>query len=321
MILFPLILLIIQLPFFLQDPSPLGTNISVFNNFFGTWSENYTFLFKLSKVVIVLLSAISLYSLVNKLELQRVKGHHALYWFGFLNSFFLGAEMDLSIPIANLFVILSLSRTLSVYRDSKAYSVAFDAGLYLGCAILFNPFYFLLILFTFIALSTLKTLNYREVILAIAGLLAPVIMVTFVIYFFDLSVPSYFGQLSWTPGEMFDLIKNNVNDASVLSFIGNLLTIVVIVYGVFKIIQIANSENTKRSKVFQLFFILTVFMAIIQLLSKLNGMNVPSIIILSVPLSGLMIHFFTGAKLTWISISLFYIWLIIAIVNGVVAII
>ncbi len=312
--LFPLVLLIIFIPFFIINVVS-SNNLSVFQSFFINGESNYPILMKILLLVVIMISAFILQKSILGLELQRDRGNHSLYWYGFFNCLFLTSELDLSIPISNLLLIAALLRVFSVYRNQNANKEAFDSGLLLGMASLFNPFYSILILFILIALTTLKTLNFREITLSFVGLFTPIFFTYFSAYFFDLDIQAYYTQLSWNPKDMLSLINNKVDKATSLEIFGSIMTLLVIVYGVFKLIQIANSENTRRSKIFQLLFILTLFMVTIQLLSRLNGMNSASIIILSVPISAMMIHFFSGNRLKWIPLSLFYLWFVTALIN------
>jgi len=321
MLLFPVALLIFQLPFIFQSDLVVGGGISILSDFFKSLSEDYIGILKALRIVILLISGFVLHKLVISLDIQRDRGHQALYWFCFLNSFFLGTELDLSIPLANLFLILSLNRNLSVYRDKKTYSIAFDSGFYIGCAVLFNPFYILLILFTLIGLTSLKTLNYREVLLVLIGLVTPLIFALFAIYFFDLAYLDYLKKLVFIGDDVPKIKITELAQMKPLDILSNVLTIVILVYSVIKLIQIANKENTRRSKLIQLVFILTIAVALIRLLSRMYDLNVPSIVILSVPFSIMMIHFFTGRKRTWIPISLFYIWFIVVVTNCILQVV
>jgi len=315
MLLFPIALLIFQLPFLLQEEQHGGINVSVFSDALKYLADNNQIILKIMRVIIILLSGFILHRFLARLDVQRDRGHHALYWFIMFNSFFLSAELDLSIPLANLFLILSMNRTLSVYRDKKSYGVAFDSGFFIGCAVLFNPFYIVLIFFTLVGLTTLKTLNYREVIMVFVGLLVPLFLTSFIIYFFDLEFSNFFKQLILNSENIPELGINKIDNLGSLKIFANVLTIIVLVYSVLKLIQIANKENTRRSKVIQLIFILTIIMGVIRLISRTYGMEVPSVVILSVPLSMMMIHFFSGKKRQWIPISLFYLWFIVCSTN------
>lgn len=321
LLLFPVALLICQLPFLFQSDLAVVDGISMFSGFFQSLGENYVGLLKAMRIIVLLISGFVLHQLVVRLDIQRDRGHHALYWFCFLNSFFLGPELDLSIPLANLFLILSLNRTLSVYRDKKSYSIAFDSGFFIGCAVLFNPFYIILVLFTLIGLTSLKTLNYREVLLVIIGMITPLLITAFVIYFFDLAYLDFFKKLVFINDDLAKLDIADMAQLKPLNVFGNLLTIVILVYSVIKLIQIANKENTRRSKLIQLLFILTIAVGLIRLLSRMYDLNVPSIVILSVPFSMMMIHFFTGKKRHWIPISLFYLWFIISATNCILEVV
>lgn len=308
----PAIMLLCAIPFFLKSDFTYLSPFSIFSDLNDYLATSNVTLLKIIKMVIVIVSAMTLHNIIESIELDRYKSHGTLYWLIFFNTLFFNANVDISITFANLFLILSFRRIVSVYRDKKAYSVAFDASFFIGVATLFNVFYALLILFVIFSLTTLKTLNTREIILCLIGFIAPIAITAFCFYLFDIQATLPFEKITWNSA---NVLTNSTRNG--LSIAASIVTMAVIVLGILKLMSETRSEKVRISNLLQTVLAMSVVMALVQILNRTNGSEDTAIVVLSVPISILMMYFQSGRKRQWIPISLFYIWLILTVLSVV----
>ena len=87
--------------------------------------------------------------------------------------------------IANLFLIASLHRLFSIYREELSLAAVFDSAFLLGIGGLFYTPVFTFILIPFISLIILKPFKLREWILVICGLLLPLLLSVALLFLFN----------------------------------------------------------------------------------------------------------------------------------------
>lgn len=96
--------------------------------------------------------------------------------------------------VANTFAIASISASFSIYKRFKPEVSLFRSGFWTGMAALFAPFYILLLVLNFVALSSLRTFSVKEMTQIIIGLAAPLITSLAVLYYFE--IPGFWKSIS-----------------------------------------------------------------------------------------------------------------------------
>lgn len=113
------------------------------------------------------------------------------------------------ILIANLFVLPSLYFLMNSYREEKALSEFFKAGLFMGLASFFYIHYIYLFPVCIIALMILRAFNWREWTVLIIGLLAPLYVYICISYLTNNSV---FDELSLMKNTLLNFQKPLISE-------------------------------------------------------------------------------------------------------------
>lgn len=82
-----------------------------------------------------------------------------------------------SLQPANLFLLFALGAVFSIYQRSETKMAVFNAGLWLGIALLFNAYYLVFLLLLFIAGLTLNSLSEKMLLRFIVGSFLPLFIV------------------------------------------------------------------------------------------------------------------------------------------------
>jgi hypothetical protein len=97
--------------------------------------------------------------------------------------------------IANIFILLSLISITETYREEQVLSKIFNGALYTSLATFFYVNYSFFILFYFIALLILRPFNWREWVITLLGLIAPVFTYFCIGYLVNIPFTDFFTQI------------------------------------------------------------------------------------------------------------------------------
>lgn len=111
--------------------------------------------------------------IVGTLEFELRGSHIPAFCFSIICSTLLFESGFHLILIALLPLLLSIYKILSVYRESKAFPKYFEAGFWLGVAILLYKPFVLLIPFYILTIAYTRTFSWREWFLPIVGVITP----------------------------------------------------------------------------------------------------------------------------------------------------
>lgn len=94
--------------------------------------------------------------------------------------------------VANVFILISLIYVTETYREENVLSQIFGGALFTSLATFFYINYAFFIFFYFIALIILRAFNWREWLVAVLGLAAPVFIYTCIGYLINLPFTNFF---------------------------------------------------------------------------------------------------------------------------------
>lgn len=87
--------------------------------------------------------------------------------------------------MANFFYILALFELLGIYKKSDCATNLFNSGLWIAIGSLFYPSYLALFVLTIVAINTLRSLKFRDILIVLSGILVPYIYALVYFYWTD----------------------------------------------------------------------------------------------------------------------------------------
>lgn len=207
------------------------------------------------------------------------------------------------------FLLFSLDKVLSVYRQVSSKHEAFIAGLWAGVAVLFFVPALLFILFIWIAISVLKRSNWREWILALAGTLLPLFFLMSFRYAFTgetaIKIRTF---IHVSPGEFPFLFQNEIHAMMLVLFSFLLLASL----GSWLARMSGTVMKTRRQR--QVLLLYFVFGVCSALAGWFTG-NTFSCIMLIVPFSVFISSWLVHSKVGWMADGLFYIFCLLLVTS------
>lgn len=152
--------------------------------FFKSISLNHTILSIALSAILCFIQSLLVNSIVNENKFLQRKSYIAGALFILFTSFFKEGLLLSPASMAFTFLILSVERIFSLFKNEKPNTAIFDVGFFIAIATLF---YFPSILFLFLAyigLSTIRAFAYREWVIILIGFLCPFFLV-FTYYFWN----------------------------------------------------------------------------------------------------------------------------------------
>lgn len=117
----------------------------------------------------------------------------------FLYLFFSALSLDKNLVhpalIANIFILLSLNALIDTYREENVLSKLFNAAFYATLAVFLYINYAFFIFLFFIALITLRSFNWRELVISLLGFIAPVFIYACFSYLINSASSVFFKDL------------------------------------------------------------------------------------------------------------------------------
>jgi len=118
--------------------------------------------------------AILLSVLTIRHEMVDKQNYIPVFLYVFFNALIMNKELLHPALFANIFILLALNALIDVYREEEALSKIFNAGVYTSLSVFFYLNYTFLIALFFISFSILRPFSWREWIISLLGLVAPV---------------------------------------------------------------------------------------------------------------------------------------------------
>lgn len=144
-------------------------------------------------LAIICLTAIQLNNMLNEIEVFSKITHVSFLLtitFGSILSQRGGLEPAI---ISNFFMVLAMRSILKVYHQNSVIGLTFDAGLWVGIAILFEPLYVITLLSVLIGVLTLRAADWREILFLLIGAALPFSFLLAILFILDINyeLPSY----------------------------------------------------------------------------------------------------------------------------------
>lgn len=142
---------------------------------------------------IICLTAIQLNNMLNEIEVFSKITHVSFLLtitFGSILSQRGGLEPAI---ISNFFMVLAMRSILKVYHQNSVIGLTFDAGLWIGIAVLFEPLYIITLVSVLIGVLTLRAADWREILFLLIGAALPFSFLLAILFVFDITYifPSY----------------------------------------------------------------------------------------------------------------------------------
>jgi len=203
--------------------------------------------------------------------------------------------------MANIFILLSLIYVTDTYRDEFALSKIFNAAFFISLAMFFYINYAFFIVFFFIVLLVLRPFSWREWLIGIAGLLAPVFIYFCIGYLTNIRFSDFFTYL-------LNLFTNFQRPLLSEYFYPLFLGLIILVgLGIGKHVTKGLGGKIKTQKNLSLMYWL-LLLSLINFFSKNNTSYFP-LIASVIPISVLLSDYFYNIKQLKIANTLFFLLL------------
>ncbi len=215
--------------------------------------------------------------------------------------------------LANVLILLSIRRLLRIYRIANATSMLFDAGVFMGLAVLVYPPMALVLPFLWVGMTQLRSSSFREWLLPMAGLLVPVVYTAAAYWYYDF-MPNIIEFTTFE--EHFGLRHQHQSTSTTVFNILLLMSVLIGALGIVSFITSLGSSTVHRKNTRKSFLWLSFFLALVYIyvgfLSDTEG-GFAGILLL--PISVLSAKWYSGERRK-ILISLpFYLWCLLVLVH------
>jgi hypothetical protein len=210
----PLLALAVCFPQFMNPtnnlvdrPMPLYALVNAFAS--GPFLQHFFF------YLVLIINALLLNSIVIKHQLLLKNTNLVASLFLLIAATATNALTLSPLLFANVFLILALDKTLTLYNQQKVFSLCFQVGFLVAIAAhLYRPAALFLFLF-FIALLVIRTFVWRDWIIALLGFLVP-FLYSWTYYFWNGELSVYYGLL-FSLSEVFQRSEFQWNTLQVVS--------------------------------------------------------------------------------------------------------
>jgi hypothetical protein len=265
-----------------------GDTMPMFNTFFR-WISYFPIGALVLGFAVLLLEAFTLNSFINKHSLLKQSSYLPAFFYILFCSCRHTLICFYPSLVASLFLILALRRLAESYKKEKALSELFDAGLFIGIAALVYVPVIVFVLFLWIAVLVMRSLNWRDWIVSLIGFALPFIFAMG--YFTVFYSPEHF----WYDRIM--LAFGNYKLGLSMPWKGMLLFICLIITAIvsswFYINKI--SDNILKAQKVSILMLWFVFFALASIVLSPEK-NARSFVILAMPFSYMFSNYFIKTK-------------------------
>ncbi len=190
MVFYPMYLFVFRIIFFVNDfdlPEAANYHEPLSSLLFGAIAS--TSLWSIAGLntlgaLLTFLQSLLVNKVVNEHKLTQRKNYLGGLVYILFSSLFIDGLLLSPAMVAATFIILATDRVFQLVRKEKMYGAVFDIGSLISLAVLFFFPTAVLVIFAFVAISTLRTTNYREYVTLLLGIITPLFLV-FVFYFWN----------------------------------------------------------------------------------------------------------------------------------------
>ena len=300
----PLIALLVCMPLFLKPvfidpvhPMPLYLLIDT--------GLQYAVLKHILLFLVLILNALLLNYVVNKHDLLLRNTNLVASVFLFMAAFIPNALTLNPVLLSNLFLILALDKTLTLYNQNRVFNLCFQTGFLVAVAAHFYlPSVLMLFLF-FIALLVIRTFVWRDWVITIMGFLVP-FMYSWVYYFWMNTLPDYYAAIL-----SFATFFQNGGEAFNWAIINKLVFALLAIVGTVSLYR-QSTHATVRHK--NLLTIILFYFGLVLFGLFLSAMDLNALFLMSlIPLSIMISILLQSLKKKWMTEMTFLILLALAL--------
>lgn len=256
------ILALIYASFFKEFQS--STYSPTMANGLQTFFDGHKLLGFILSLFCIILASLFWNSKMNDGEILIQEDFSQIYNFAFLGVLLYMFCPDPELFLSILFMSLGVGRVFKLNKNTDtAYSISFDAGLFIGIASFFNVTSLIYLLFVWIGIMIIRSITPKDIIWSLLGLALP--------YFIFASIDRLFGVnlLHFPTSLISDVPLGDLPNWKFLTFLG--LGIFVLITGYF-----ALAQNMKRSSIryknsvqaLNVFFLFTLIQGVTMMLSN-----------------------------------------------------
>jgi hypothetical protein len=248
--------------------------------------------------ILLVINALWLTRINTKFILIKARTYLPALFFGFICSSLVFLQ-DLNPALfAVSFFIAAVERMFESYKEEGLSYKYFEAALLVSLSTMFYARAALFMIIVWIALSILRTTNWREWALTIVGFLIPYIFLVFILYFTDQNILNYFGKIA-----MNFRINRGMEFLNLYYIIFFLFILFLIGISSLQMIRIYQGmkiyARTYYKVLFWIFFFTLIFISVFY------NQSAELIYFLAVPVSFILTFYFYSLKLNWLGEILF----------------
>ena len=293
-------------PFFFSIPQPQAPFSQLFFYITDSLFGNNHYALAIIAIILLFVQSLMINNLVNSTKLfASTTFVPAIIYITtaclFREFLFLSSAM-----LSLMFIIPALGMSLRFFRRQRSTTEIFDMGFLIGIAALFYRPASILVILLFVALSAMRSFNWREWVIGLSGFLT-IFFLTGTFYFMIDKLPTFLGEYILAP----TLIPRN-NFASSLS-----LALIIGSTGILGLVATATFtfNYLKSSVLARKFLVLLAWMFVLMALSSLfaGKLSLHYFVILSVPLSIVISYLFVNIRRVRIANIIHFLWVAIAL--------
>ncbi len=230
----PIIAIILCLPILIYEQTAIDYNFTWQKKAFETITNTRILDFILTLFILILNSTTIVKSFNQTSLFSKTTYLPAIIYLIFL-SYFQNIHFSPILIVHFLFILL-INQVLSLNKSDSAIHISFKSGLILGLISCFGLYYSAFIFMILIPMILIRTINIRELIIVLLGLLIPLVYF-FSIHYIFIDFPLDFGSIS---------IINNTQ-YQLLDYVKILTLTLLIILG-FKMVIVFNKHNSLLAK-------------------------------------------------------------------------
>jgi hypothetical protein len=269
-----------------------------FWHFINTHTAGLDIVRKIIAFILLIINALWLARINTKFILINVRTYIPALFFGFICSSLVFLQNLNPALFAVSFFVPAIEKMFDSYKEEKLSYKYFEAALLISLGSLFYARAALFMFVIWTALSVLRTTNWREWTLSVAGFILPYIFLVIILYLTDRNIPDYFSKIASnfriTRGIDFLNLYNILFLAFVLFLVGISSLEMIRIYQALKIYARVYYRVLFWIFIFTLIFIFIFYNSSAEL-----------IYFLAIPVSYILSFYFYSLKLNWLGEILF----------------
>ena len=301
LIIIPVLICMMWIKSFIQ-PSDFKLDYELFEmplwHFINIHTAGLHIIRKIIALILLIINALWLTRINTKFILIKSRTYLPALFFGFICSGLVFLQ-DLNPAIfAVSFFIPAIERMFESYKEEELSYKYFEAALLISMGSMFYSRMALFMIIIWTALSILRSPDWREWILTIAGFIIPYIFLVFILYFTDQNIPDYFSKIA-----MNFRITRGMEFLNLYYIIFFLFLLFLIGISSLQMIRIYQGLKIYARAYYKVLF--WVFLLTLIFISAFYNQSAELIYFLAVPVSFILTFYFDSLKLNWLGEILF----------------